>query len=248
MNLTEVLARFLKATRLFGEAQGKTGERRSVSRVRRRIAIKVARSNKRFHEMNAIDFGPEGMRVEPPEQLVRGELLSVQVRRPGLVDGHFVAEVVWCRTRTRDQVLEAGCRFRPRDKAQEETLAHFLLQECQLSLLSPQNRRTNPRVDLQGSQVRLLDGDREVAFGVASNLASGGVLALLPTNLPKGKRYNLDLTLERNKSLVRCEVLVVRSGPSTQVATFEVALAFVNPSAEVSAQVQECLDQLRSEA
>lgn len=230
MNWAELLER-LKGAKGLTDKQVAAMEKRHNWRVFRKIKLKASRPTGETLDLVATNFGPGGMRAETEGRLKKDDRLSIQftVGPAGSIitsEEYFNVKVVWVRRRKSDSVHEVGLAFSAEDADHRLSAARFLLEECNVSIQNPREKRTAPRVAAERMSAVFATPDGEISTAQVVDLAVGGVQLLSPRAVSRGTELDLRITMAPDLPPLVCKGTVLRASREGQLRTVELGVAF----------------------
>jgi len=229
MKWAELLDR-LRGTTGLTDKQVASIEKRHNWRVFRKIKLEAARTGSEPIDLVATNFGPGGMRAETSHKLKKDDTLSIRLA-PGagrlvVGDERFQVKVVWVRRRKSDGMNEVGLVFNAQEADNRLSAARFLLEQCNVSIQNPKEKRTAPRVQAERMTAAFAGDDGEVVSAQVVDLAVGGVQLLSPRMVPRGAALDLRISLAPDLPPLLCKGIVLRSSKEGQLRTVELGVAF----------------------
>lgn len=244
MGWTDIIERFKYVVGL-SEAQVAAEERRRMQRVSRQIGLIGVRDQPVQVVLTALDIGPRGLRVEGDRRLKNGERLYLYKTAPDGNRRNMVwkrvldfgkdltapcATVVWVRASRERTSFQAGLTFDTRTKAQRESVARFLLEECKVSVGEGRENRKAPRLAAELPVVvgTASDGTFD---GLVRDIAVGGALISVGAPLPRNTSVSASITLASKDAPLMCQGVVVRC-LKREADTWELGVAFTSVASD----------------
>jgi len=213
--LREILAGLKTLT--LGHGKTATGERRRLVRLKCRYPVTCELEKSAFRAV-VVDMGVQGLRLEIPERLKRGQV--VHVTYPS-TQAHFAVDSVrcvvnWTRRNPQGQ-LEAGLRYDDLESNLEKSWVKVILRELGFDAASIFQRRKARRV-VAMLQVQLRRPGRTGLTARVLNLGVGGALLQTLDPFDRGQVLTMDLGPVKGLSVlsVSAEVLTCRYEPRSQ--------------------------------
>ncbi|MBI3929605.1 MAG: PilZ domain-containing protein [Armatimonadetes bacterium] len=169
-----------------------TEERRQLIRLSCKIVALCSASGREF-KVAVTDIGLNGMRLEAPEQLKKGQAL--QILCPNQPGGAIACEVVWCRQVGNSKSWSTGVRFSDSDENKASSWIKPALHSLGFGAGKIKERRTHVRVPANcrpRAAVANKAGD-VLTEGSLLNLGIGGALVSLGVEVRPGMTIRLQL-------------------------------------------------------
>jgi c-di-GMP-binding flagellar brake protein YcgR len=213
--LKEILAGLKTLT--LGRGVTATGERRRLVRLKCRYPVTCELERSAFRAV-VVDMGVQGLRLEIPERLKRGQVVHVTYTG---AQGHFAVDSVRCQVNwTRRNLhghLEAGLSYEDLESNLERSWVKVILRELGFDAVSIFQRRKARRV-VAMLNVLLRRPGRGGLNARVLNLGVGGALLQTLDPFERGQVLTMDLGPVKGLSVlsVSAEVLTCRYEPRSQ--------------------------------
>ncbi len=213
--LKEILAGLKTLT--LGSGRTATGERRRLVRLKCRYAVTCEVEKAAFRAV-VVDMGVQGLRLETPERLKRGQVAHVTYSTPhaAFAVDSVRCVVSWVRRNGQGQ-LEAGLRYEDQEENLEKSWVKVILREMGFDAASIFQRRKARRV-VAMLTVQLRRPGGAVMNARVLNLGVGGALLQIADPLDRGQTLLMDLGPVKGLPVlpVSAEVLTCRYEPRSE--------------------------------
>ena len=212
--LKDILAGLKTLT--LGRDRTATGERRRLVRLKCRYRVTCEMDRSAFRAV-VVDMSVQGLRLEIPERLKRGQVVHVTYAGdPAFIMGPVRCVVNWTR-RSPQGHLEAGLRYEDLESNLARSWVKLILRELGFDAVNIFQRRKARRVVAMLNVQLRLSGRTELNARVL-NLGVGGALLQTLDPLERGQVLTMDLGPVKGLPLlsVSAEVLTCRYEPRNQ--------------------------------
>jgi len=203
-------------------------ERRKAVRVAKRFDLVGVRESGQHVNLALVDCGVTGLKVLTSTLLKKGEFLVIVPENKPESSEELPprARVMWTRQpKETFKKKEVGLAFVLDTPGQRRCVSHFLLTQMKVGICSPQEHRGTPRVGgKMRCKVTTHDGP---LVGVVKDIAPGGVLVTLATNIARKAEVKISVDLPTGNQPLESNGLVVRSIKTPQ-NEYDVAIAFTS--------------------
>lgn len=255
MRWVDLLERLKRATGLT-DRQVAALEKRRALRVWRRVGLIGVRTGNEKVNMQGLNFGASGMRVETPIRLRKDEVVVLfRARQPeelqhrqdiDVDDDAPRARVVWVRKRKDALSFECGMSFLIDTPSQRKAAAHFLLDDCRVGIRNPKELRKSPRItaDMRGL---VMTTDCNTSDIMVKDIAVGGLLAIGARSIERNTGVDVKVFLPDSSSAMTCKGTVVRC---LKIAprSFELGIAFTSVGSDHRERLVTCLSKMMNAA
>jgi c-di-GMP-binding flagellar brake protein YcgR len=176
-------------------------------------------------EARIINVGVGGLALESNIEFMVGD--RVQLMMPQASDDQrFMVQTVWRQRKKKgSDVYLSGMKFVVDTLQRKRTVAKFLLEDCKLGSLQPQERRKYLRVYIPQELTAHLVVKNGPKWDVrVLDLAMGGALLHCPQAVASGTQIGIRLNVEAGEPTIDCVGRVVRSVARDK--DWEVGMAF----------------------
>lgn len=214
-------------------------QNRRVVRLRCNYPVTCSMLGKRF-TAQVVDMGLEGLRLEMPQKVDRGQLIAIRYEGPTTCYDYDTvqARIVWARSQPNGSTMLAGVAYINPSPYLERSFIRHLLRVFDLDKLSIADRRRDVRmpVSLQAS----LDATELHEDAWIRDIGLGGALVECKSDLPLGTDICICLTTA-DAEPVAFDANVVRKSRTNFNEAWLLGVRFTGPSEDNHSHVGRVL-------
>ncbi|MBM3460562.1 MAG: PilZ domain-containing protein [Armatimonadetes bacterium] len=205
-------------------------QRRHLTRLRclYRVSIRAVQQDLRA---TVVDMGLQGMKVEVPQRLPAGALVSVRYLGSGTGRAFALdavtCRVMWCRKKRFLKTIEVGLAYQDTDANMEKSWVKYILRQIGFDIQSILDRRKAVRVHaLLRADVTAAEGHGPPAEATVMNLGAGGALVETGQRVPLGRQVLLETGPYLSHDVLGCRGEVMQCVQSAETGRWMLGIRF----------------------